>query len=78
MNINEARLLIHSTIADTLVSLGLSDEPTEEEIEQLDEEMREIADILLEELGFSITSVNEDGSFTAHLVLLNEEDDDQE
>jgi hypothetical protein len=78
MNINEARLLIHSTIADTLVSLGLSDEPTEEEIEQLDEEMREIADILLEELGFSITSVNEDGSFTAHLVLLNEDDDAEE
>lgn len=57
MNQFEARLKIHSAIRDALVSLGADEGSTEEEILSLEDECSEIADILLEEIGLDVVSV---------------------
>ena len=62
MNINEARLKVHGTVTEVLVAMAIEDNATDEEVEMLEEEMSELADVILEDLGLDVVSVNDDGS----------------
>jgi hypothetical protein len=77
MNINEARMRIHGAITEVLVEMIAEDDATEEELEDLGDQMGELSDIILEDIGLDVVSVNEDGMITAtlHLYtdLLNDE-----
>lgn len=75
MNANEARLRIHGTITEVLVSMAMDDNATDEEIEALEEEMGELADVIMEDLGVEVTSVNEDKSMNVTLRLFSDEED---
>lgn len=66
MNIYEARLKIHATLRDALVALGTDDRTTDEELLSLEDECSEIADILMEDLGLDVTSVEEN---TIHATI---------
>ena len=73
----EAKIQIYETIIDVLVSLAVEDDATDEDIDQTAEEMSELADILMENLGLEVDSVEEDGSIKVTLRLYegNEDDD---
>ena len=58
----EAKIQIYETIIDVLVSLAVEDDATAEE-------MSELADILMENLGLEVDSVEEDGSIKVTLRL---------
>lgn len=75
MNANEARLRIHGTITEVLVSMAMDDNATDEEIEALEEEMGELADVIMEDLGVEVTAVNEDKSMNVVLRLFSDEED---
>lgn len=65
----EAKIQIYETIIDVLVSLAVEDDATDEDIDQTAEEMSELADILMENLGLEVDSVEEDGSIKVTLRL---------
>ena len=65
----EAKIQIYETIIDVLVSLAVEDDATDEDIDQTAEEMSELADILMENLGLEGDSVEEDGSIKVTLRL---------
>jgi transposase len=75
MNANEARLRIHGTITEVLVTMAMDDNATDEEIEALEEEMGELADVIMEDLGVEVNSVNEDKSMNVTLRLFSDEED---
>lgn len=74
MNSNEARLKVHGAITEVLVAMAIEDESTEDEIESLTEEMSELADVIMEDLGLEVVSVNEDKSINAVLRLFIDEE----
>lgn len=71
MNIHEARLKVHGTIVDVLVEMAAEDDS---DIDALEEEMGYLADVLLEELGLDIISVDKENKMTATLVLYDGSD----
>jgi hypothetical protein len=74
MNSNEARLKVHGAITEVLVAMAVEDEATDDEIESLTEEMGELADVIMEDLGLEVISVNEDKSINALLRLFIDEE----
>ena len=77
MNSNEARLRVHGAITEVLVAMAVDDDATDEEVESLEEEMTELADVIMEDIGLEVTSVNEDGSINAVLRLFTDEESDE-
>jgi len=71
----EAKIQIYETIIDVLVSLAVDDDATDEDIDQTAEEMSELADILMENLGLEVDSVEEDGSIKVTLRLYEGDED---
>lgn len=71
----EAKIQIYETIIDVLVSLAVEDDATDEDIDQTAEEMSELADILMENLGLEVDSVEEDGSIKVTLRLYEGDED---
>ena len=74
MNSNEARLKIHGTITDVLVAMAVDDDSTDEDVEQLADELGEVSNIIMEDLGLEVLSVEEDGSIMVKLQLFVDED----
>lgn len=74
MNANEARLKIHGAITEVLVAMAVEDEATEDEIESLVEEMAELSDVIMEDIGLEVVSVNEDKSINVVLRLFTDEE----
>ena len=74
MNDNEARLKIHGAITEVLVAMAIEDNATDEEADALEEEMTELADVIMEDLGVEVISVNEDKSITVVLRLFSDEE----
>lgn len=74
MNANEARLKVHGAITEVLVAMAIDDDATDEEAEALEEEMTELADVIMEDIGLEVTSVNEDNSINAVLRLFTDEE----
>ncbi len=68
----EARLKVRDLLMEILVSLAVDDETTDDEIATFEDDMGEVADLMLDSLGFTVTSVNnEEGTqFTATLELV--------
>jgi ribosome maturation factor RimP len=54
--------------------MAIEDEATDDEIESLTEEMGELADVIMEDLGLEVVSVNEDKSINAVLRLFIDEE----
>lgn len=77
MNANEARLRVHGAITEVLVAMAVDDDASDEEVESLEEEMAELADVIMEDIGLEVTSVNEDGSINAVLRLFTDEESDE-
>ena len=77
MNETEARLRVHGAITEVLVAMAVDDDASDEEIESLEEEMSELADVIMEDIGLEVTSVNEDKSINAVLRLFTDEDLDE-
>jgi hypothetical protein len=67
MNISEARLKIHRQILDVLVSLALDDTTSDQEIAELEEDMSEVAELIMENIGLVINSVDDDSIVMATL-----------
>jgi transposase len=57
--------------------MAVDDDASDEEIESLEEEMSELADVIMEDIGLEVTSVNEDKSINAVLRLFTDEDLDE-
>jgi transposase len=55
--------------------MAMDDNATDEEIEALEEEMGELADVIMEDLGVEVTAVNEDKSMNVVLRLFSDEED---
>lgn len=68
----EARLIVHEILTEIMVSLAVDDETTDEEVAEFEEDMGDVANLMLEALGFEIVSIdNEDGTqFTAKLEIV--------
>ena len=77
MNANEARLRVHGAIVEVLVAMAVEDDATDEEVESLEEEMSELADVIMEDIGLEVTSVNEDKSINVVLRLFTDEESDE-
>jgi transposase len=77
MNSNEARLKIHGAITEVLVAMAVEDDATDEDVDALEEEMSELADVIMEDLGIEVVSVHEDKSITAVLRLFSDEEADE-
>ena len=74
---DETRLEIHEIITEILVTLAVDDETTDDEVAVYEEEMGNIASVILDSLNFSVTSVEVDGNGTTNLVAsLSYEDGD--
>ena len=67
MNISEARLKIHRQILDVLVSLALDDTTSDQEIADLEEDMAEVAELIMENIGLEIQSVDDESIVKATL-----------
>jgi hypothetical protein len=74
MNANEARLKVHGAITEVLVAMAVEDEATEDEIESLVEEMAELSDVIMEDIGLEVVSVNDDKSINVVLRLFTDEE----
>lgn len=77
MNVNEARMRIHGAITEVLVEMIAEDDATDEELEDLGDQMGELSDIILEDIGLDVVSVNDDGTITATLSLYTDLLDDE-
>jgi hypothetical protein len=69
----ETRLKVRDLLMEILVSLAVDDETTDEEIATFEDDMGGVADLMLDSLGFTVTSVdNEEGTrFTATLEIID-------
>ncbi len=74
MNANEARLKVHGAITEVLVAMAVEDEATEDEIESLVEEMAELSNVIMEDIGLEVVSVNDDKSINVVLRLFTDEE----
>ena len=54
----EARLSIHDTITEILVALAVDDDTTDEEIAGFEEDMGEVASVMLDAIGLKVLSVD--------------------
>ena len=77
MNTNEARMKIHGAITEVLTIMAAEDDTTEHDLVDLEDQMAELADVLMEDLGVEVQSVNEDGSINVVLRLFSDEIDDE-
>ena len=70
---DEVRLKVRDLLMEILVSLAVDDETTDEEVAQFEDDMGGVADLMLDSLGFTVTSVdNEEGTrFTASLEIID-------
>ena len=68
----EARLAIHEIFTEILVSLAVDDETTDEEVADFEEDMGDVANLMLEAIGLQVVSVDDaDGTqFTAKLEII--------
>lgn len=66
---------IHGTIAMFFVDVAAEDDASDEELESLEEEMSDLADLLMEELGLDIVSVESDTEFSCKLNLYSGDDE---
>lgn len=76
MNANEARLKVHGAITEVLVAMAVSDDASDEEVEELAEQMGELADVIMEDIGLEVIAVNEDGTMNVSLHLFSDESDE--
>lgn len=69
----ETRLKVRDLLMEILVSLAVDDETSDEEIATFEDDMGGVADLMLDSLGFTVTSVdNEEGTrFTASLEIID-------
>jgi hypothetical protein len=74
MNISEARLKIHRQILDVLVSLALDDTTSDQEVADLEEDMAEVAELIMENIGLEIQSVDDESIVQATLNVATPED----
>lgn len=74
MNISEARLKIHRQILDVLVSLALDDTTSDQEIADLEEDMAEVAELIMENIGLEIQSVDDESIVKATLNVATPEE----
>lgn len=54
----EARLAIHDIITEILVALAVDDETTDEEVAGFEEDMGEVASVMLDAIGLKVLSVD--------------------
>ena len=77
----ETRLKDRDLLMEILVSLAVDDETTDEEIATFEDDMGEVANLMLDSLGFQVVSVdNEEGTqFTAKFDIIEGDplDDDE-
>jgi hypothetical protein len=68
----ETRLKVRDLLMEILVSLAVDDETTDEEIATFEDDMGEVANLMLDSLGFQVVSVdNEEGTqFTAKFDII--------
>lgn len=68
----EVRLSVRDLLMEILVSLAVDDETTDEEIATFEDDMGEVADLMLDSLGFQVVSVDdEEGTkFTAKMEMI--------
>jgi len=68
----ESLLKVRDLLMEILVSLAVDDETTDEEIANFEDDMGEVADLMIDSLGVKIVSVdNEEGTqFTAQFELI--------
>ena len=68
----ETRLKVRDLLMEILVSLAVDDETTDEEVATFEDDMGGVADLMLDSLGFKVTSVdNEEGTrFTATFEMI--------
>lgn len=68
----ESLLKVRDLLMEILVSLAVDDETTDEEIANFEDDMGEVADLMIDSLGIKIVSVdNEEGTqFTAQFELI--------
>lgn len=57
--------------------MAIDDDASDEEIESLEEEMSELADVIMEDLGVEVNSVNDDKSINVTLRLFTDEESDE-
>jgi len=71
--LEETRLKVRDLLMEILVSLAVDDETTDEEIATFVDDLGGVADLMLDSLGFTVTSVeNEEGTrFTATLEIID-------
>lgn len=69
----ETRLKVRDLLMEILVSLAVDDETSDEEIATFEDDMGGVADLMLDSLGFTVQSVdNEEGTrFTATLEIID-------
>jgi len=75
MNVHEARLKVHGAITLFLVDMAAEDDATEADLEALEEEMAELADLLLEELGLDVVSAESESEFSCKINLYTGDDE---
>ena len=73
MNTNEARMKIHGAITEVMTIMAEEDGASEQELIELEDQMAELADVLMEDLGIEVQSVNQDGSINVLLRLFSDE-----
>lgn len=72
MNTNEARLKIHGAITEVLLAMLAEDDAGPDELDEMEDAMGQLADIIMEDLGLEVTSVNEDGTINTTLQLYSD------
>lgn len=70
----DARLAVHEVITEILVSLAVDDETTDTEVEGFEDDMAQVADLMLDALGFEVVSVDDEKGtrLTARLEILED------
>lgn len=64
----ETRLEIHDIITEILVTLAVDDETSDDEVAVFEEEMGNIASLILDSLNFTVDSVDVDEDGTTNLT----------
>lgn len=68
----EARLVIHEILTEILVSLAVDDETTDAEVQAFEDDMADVAYLMLDALGLEVLTVdNEEGNkFTVKMEII--------
>lgn len=78
MNPNEARLRVHGAITEVLLEMLADEGSNPEELETLADDMGELADIIMEDIGLDVVSVDDDKTIHATLQLYTDLAGDEE